>query len=226
MLIWISKRLYLVLNMRRKNKIFYNKEQPVQLFREDLIEIESILKECTGAEKLTIAFDSFETETINQIPETQSITNQIAMRAFGDKVSISFEANRGECNIYIPDSTLITDGGNERIKILLKNRTKLVLFYFRKIAIVLSFILANVLLAFAINFEDISKVQRRILLVSSISGFGVYSYLVFHQIKNTINFSFKKSSPTYFERNKDHILNGLLTNFAVAVVSFLLGKFL
>lgn len=208
--------------MKKKQHKSIEFNKPVHLYLEDLHEIESILKEELKVKELEITFDEYEAKSIKEIPEgTENVSTYLVFQTSNPNISISIYKH--STSIWLSSTNLELEGAIAKITDLLTKRTRKFIFYSFKVlnlGISLIFITVAILSSW---FGRMSRNIQIILLLIFLLTLTLWILTILKPVKSIIEFKEKKKTPTFFQRNKDRIIVGLLVGIPVAIFSFLLG---
>lgn len=198
---------------------------PVHLFLEDLLSIESVLKDELKVEDLNISFDDYETKSISEIPEGTR-TNNVNFKAYRPYVSIGIETQSRYPRIYLDDITLETEGALFKIGRILKNRKRVFLPLLQKVVLFMSYLLCIVwasLSALAFEIGNQFARQHKNFILYSLIGSLIFLVLSFRRTPSIVEFVEKGKRKNFFQRNTDQIIVGLIVASFSAILGFILG---
>jgi hypothetical protein len=217
--------------MKKNGNKYHVFRNNVYLYRKDLIEIESTLKEVSD-NKLEIKFDDFESQSISDIPEKQKATSEISFSVYNPH--ISFRIGRYDSTFYLSEDKLELRGLVEKVKDILKKNSPFKLILARKILAYLeggiSVLIIMIFFLLVIDNDPIiflkdnffvSRSQSTLLIVLFILCF-VGSIQLILPAKSYINFCYKDTKPTFWKRNKDAIIITIVGGVIVGLILHLL----
>lgn len=209
--------------MKKKEHKSIEFDRPVHLYLDDLLEIETILKEGLKIKELKISFDDYEATSFSEIPEeTKKVTISLEIQSYEPYIYISFY--KRSARIWISSSNLEIEGAVAKIKDLLKKRERALIFYSSKVLNWSSYLIS--ISASTLFFwleERMSKNIQITFLIIILLAFIFWTFTTLKPVNSIIEFQKKKNAPIFFQRNKDRILVGLIVGIPVAIFSFLLG---
>ncbi len=206
--------------MKKKNQISITISKPVHLFRDDISEIEAILKDELHASDLNISFDDYESNSFLGIPEEQKAVSEIKISIYTPYLLIGIGKTFYFISSHEPDLKLT--GAVSKIKDLLQRRLRYYEFYFVKGVTWMSYLLGMISLSLFL-FLELTRSAKILLLLATLLSFSLWTFRCFHPVISIIEFTSRKDIPSFFKRNKDAIYVGLIVGIPVAIVSFLLG---
>lgn len=216
--------------MNKKETISIEYKKPIHLFRDDLLAIESILKQDLSGSNLKITFDNFDSENISSIPIDQKLSNNISFHIY--KPYFSVEVRRFSSEFYAAEDSLQVRGAIDKIGEIFDSavlRSVKVRRWISRSMYGLS-IFSGVFLGAALLGD--AEILKEVLSSSKIISF-MFVALPFlclfswsqmtWPLKPIIEFEMRNNRKNFWERNKEQIYVGLIVGVPVAIVSFVLG---
>lgn len=206
--------------MEKQKSIKIDFDLPLNLYREDLIEIEDILVKELGANELKILFGKYSVTKIEEIPLNQDDVSEIEFRVPSPYLVLRVGKHP---TIYAGDNSLLVVGAIAKIKNIF-NRSVSCQSKIMGILSNLLLLMGIVVFFVAIGFSELIFNGIPLLLISALSIIFAHSL---HTKKHShIEFEFKNIDKNFWIKNKDQIYVGLFVSIPVALISFVLGKFL
>lgn len=192
------------------------------LFREDLEEIEEVLKE-SDSNELRFETNDFEYGSVKEIPEKTKQAKDFHIQIYKPYINLNF--SKRSAYVYASEEDIKSIGIAGKIVNIVKKRERKFLYYLKNIFSVTGCIAFSILSFFLIDHIDPSKkiaILFLILLLYSIISFFVFvfpfpshSLIDFYCINNQENFFF---------RNKDQIILVIFGAVIGAIVTFIFQK--
>ncbi|MBP6975180.1 MAG: hypothetical protein KBB54_04610 [Candidatus Pacebacteria bacterium] len=196
---------------------------PFKVFRDDLIEIENLLKKDLGATDFKIYFGKCESDDVDSIPSDTSPVNKIRIRIYSP-FDLNISIIRYSAYISSSSNSLQVRGVVDKIReILVKRKPHLMV----KVRVLFKW-LATALFAFFINilyfFNNlfIPEYLNVFLIILIILGL-VLSFQMILPPKSTVNFNLFKDRKRFWIENKNQILIGLIVGIPLAILSVILA---
>lgn len=197
-------------------------KQPTKLFLEDLELIFSILQETM--DKVEVENDDFEFDNIQDLSQIKA-DSLIRLKFFGYKnnmIQIFIYICPKYISIILKKDDPILIGTIEKIKEIFGAR-KRNFFLSPKTVLVFS-IIGLVISVSYLGSQLFLEVKSFffIPLIGMISS--VLSLFFLYFSKNQIILSYSKNAPSFWKRNQDKIIIGIITSFLTLLLSFVLGR--
>lgn len=207
--------------MKKKKQVFDKDFKMPNLFREDLENIEIIIKNDLKPSEYKLESESYEYSEVAEIKDTNKLTSQFRIQAYTPDVFI--ELTKKKAFIHADDDSVNTIGSIKKIIDIIEKRKRKFLWYSSKVGIWLMLPLntLSILSLLPSSLQLIDKLYAVIILVSSIIWLITIIYVTEYQF-SIINFIYKEDKQNFFRRNKDQ----LGVNIIIAAFSFLLAWFL
>src|SRR3989344_2626885 len=207
--------------MKKKKQNFNENLKMPHLFREDLENIEKIIKEELKPNDYKLESESCEYQEVNEILNNENSLNQFLIQTHLPDITINF--TKKNASVYADDDDIKTTGAIKKIIDVLHRRERKFLWYSSKFGQIFAFtILAfSVLSFFPVSFFNLEWEYGTIIAI--LSTIWIATILLVEEYKfSVIEFTHKKRRSNFFSRNKDQI--GV--NIIVAILSFFVGLFL
>lgn len=207
--------------MKKKTQSTSEDFKMPHLFREDLEEIENILKEISPRE-YKLESQNFEYTNIKEIPKDLDAINEFHIQAYPPYISIDFNTNGAR--IYAGDDDIKTMGGIKKIADIISKRERKHLWHLSRLANWFAPILIWIPVYLVMFVDEETVKPNKILIFSSVllSLIGIIWFIVGFRLKlynfSLIEFTYKKEKLNFFMRNRDRIIVGII----IAIVSVLL----
>lgn len=193
----------------------------IHLYRDDLIEIENILKEQLKAKDIKLSTSEYEFSSVSEIPEDTQPTNDFKIQSYSPYVSI--DLGTVSAKVYVSENSLSELGAFTEIVNVLKRRQRKFKHYFLHSSawFAPSIVIYSILLA--AYFKD-----GRSLILVPLALLGILWWLTGFKTAlgrySTTEFTIQSASPSFFKRNKDQII--LNTGFTIfgAILGILFTK--
>ena len=197
--------------MKRIDESPYVELRQINVYRDDLVYIEDVLKELK-AKKITIQLGEFEYDSVDEIPVSEKMSHKIRIATSQPYVNVTLD--RYYANISSLDNTLEIQGAIKKISERLNKRVRRFRHYFTVVGVSLgTFVFAIAFVALlADKIPDQFKNVAALAVIPSMILVGILSIIRFRHY-STIHFEAQRGN--FFTRNKDQII--------VAVISALVG---
>jgi len=208
--------------MKKKNQSHRQDFLMPHLFREDLEEIEEILKE-SDPENLKFETNDFEYGSVKEIPEKDKRLDYFHIQIYRPYISIDF--SKTSAYIYASEKDIKSLGIAGKIADVVKKRERKFLFYIRSFSGIFSGILFGIPFFFMLINFDISK-RLAIILLFLLFG-GIVSIILFtNNIPrySIIELYYKKDKPSFFVKNRDQIILITFGTILGAIATLFLQK--
>ena len=204
--------------MKRKKQQFNENFKMPYLFREDIENIEKIIKEELNSNNYKLESEFFEYQKVEEIPSDENSLNQFIIRTYSPYIIINFTKNNA--SIYAEDDDIKTTGAVKKIIDLIHKRERKFLWYSSKIGqifagVMLTLSILSLFLKYLFNSEWEYAI---IIIILSIIWIVIILFVEEYKF-SVIEFTHKRNRSNFFHRNKDKI--GV--NIIVAIVSLLIG---
>lgn len=217
--------------MKKIETINIEYKKSVHLFREDLLAIESILKQDLSGQDFKIVFDKFDSESVSSIPTYQKLSNDLSFHVNNPYFSI--EVCRYSSRFYASENSLKIMGAIKKIEEIFDtalHKSEKVRQWIGRSMYGLS-ILTGSFLAVTFLLDDVEKLKN-IFFSSKIVSFMLFVlpflcliswFQMIWPLNPIIEFEMRNNRKNFWERNKEQIYVGLIVGVPVAIVSFVLG---
>lgn len=209
--------------MKKKVQIFYKDLKMPHLFREDLENIENVIKQELSPNRYKLESESFEYTGMSEIKDKVKETTEFRIESHAPDVIIVF--TRKKASIHAHDDSVETMGAIKKVLDIVTKGERRFLFYSSHIGYLIAPILiifSSLILYRPYIIGDLLETTHLILiLLFSIIWFVIIVYVVENQF-SLVEFTYKEDKSNFLSRNKDQLFLGIL----IAIASFLLGKFL
>lgn len=210
-----------------KNKKNYSIElPPLHLYRDDLNDIETILRSELGVRKCEVSFDDYEVESFEDIPENHKPTDNFSIQTHSPYISI--DIGRWSSVVYVANyDNLTIRGGVEKIKAILIKRARRRVSKLRKALSISSSIVAILLTLFLVTaavLRDIIDLVFIVLIFLLIILF-VYVSIRLFPTRSIVEFSFESKKKGFWQRNKDQIILIVISAAVGAIITLTLTYF-
>lgn len=210
--------------MKKTETIIVEYKCPVHLFRDELLDIEKILKHDLNGRDFKVSFDNFESEDISSISTGQKISDNLSFQIHDPYFSLNIRQHSSR--FYGAEDSLQIRGAIEKIKEIFKKATNKSSKLRRWIGWGMVGIATISACLFGLNFVgngiEILKNSSDSLFVLLILCFVSYAQMTWPQ-KPIIEFEIRSKRKNFWEKNRDQIYVGLIVGVPVAIASFLLG---
>lgn len=203
--------------MKKKVKVHYQKFRMPHLFREDLEDIEKIIKDELNPLEYKLESEEFEYQGINEIPADNDAVSIFHIQTYSPYITIDFGGDGAR--IYGGEDDLKTIGALKKITEIISRREKKTLWFISRPSPIYPS-LAGISVAAVI----ISTMKKSMWILPSIfvSLFFIVLVVLSFRMENytfsTIEFVYKRKKSNFFLRNKDQIIIVIMT----AILTFLL----
>lgn len=200
-----------------------------RLFRDDLVEIEKIIKNELKPREYKLETKDYEYEEIESIPSDTKQTVDFHIQTHDPYISIDF--NRFSARVYAGDDNLDTTGALTKIIEILSRKERKVLFWSQKIAVWIAPILFIAPIQALTEIGEIKSTKHWVALGVSLLAaiWWIVSFYSSMYKFSTIRFVFHKESPGFLTRNKDQIilviLGAVIGALATGLFTFIFKTF-
>ncbi len=211
--------------MKRKKQQFNENFKMPHLFREDIENIEKIIKEELNSNDYKLESEFFEYQKVEEIPSDENSLNQFIIRTYSPYILINFTKNNA--SIYTEDDDIKTTGAVKKIIDLIHKRERKFLWYSSKIGqIFISVMLTLSILSLFLKYLFNSEWEYAIIIIIlSIIWFVIILFVGEYKF-SVIEFTHKRNRSNFFHRNKDKIglivISAMLTLFVGLIVNLIL----
>ncbi len=202
--------------MKRRIKPLQKQLRSIHIYRDDLLELERIIKSDLKSSDFKITTEDFEYDSVESIPKDTSSTNQLSIKSYEPYIYIEFE--RTSAKVYISEDTLQMKGAYVDIISVLNKRESKFFHYIYKI----DFLLPGVAIYTIFGFILSGTLELRLVFGVSFLLLSLFAYLGFrHDFSHysTIEFVNKSTRPNFIVRNRDQ----LVINTIFLILGALLG---
>ena len=200
---------------------------PFKVFRDDLIEIENLLKKDLGATDFKIYFGKCESVDVDSIPSDTSPVNKIRIRIYSP-FDLNISIIRYSAYISSSSNSLQVRGIVDRVReILVKRKSHLIV----KVRFLIKWFMLAVFafsFAFSVNTLDFSSdsfvpeyLSIPLVVLGMLSLYSSFQMIL--PPKSEVNFSFFKDKKRFWVENKNEILTGLIVGIPTTILGFILG---
>ena len=215
--------------MKKKSQNFSQDYKMPYLFREDLEDIENIIKDLSPRE-FKFGTTDFEYKTIQEIPE-DTVIRDFNIQIYDPYISLYFSKN--SARIYAGDDDIKTLGVIKKITDIIKKRERKLLWQLSRLSNFVAPILLWLPFLLLIFFDKETIKSNKVLFVVStviicviaIAWF-IISYRATLKKFSVVEFSYKKNRFSFLTRNKDQIIVGIIVAIATFVLTILSQKIL
>ena len=210
--------------MKKKPQEIIKEFKMPHLFREDLEEIENLLKKLSP-NRYILETQDFEYENVEEIPKDLIETNEFDITPNKPYISISFSLH--DATLYTNKDDVKTIGTIEKIaQVILPRERKLIYWARHCVWITPLFVGYLTGMVLASNKSDLYTLW--ILPIISLFIIALCAIPLFNYIRkfSIVNFGYKKNKITFFSRNKDQIILILLTSFLSVIGTIFVIKFI
>lgn len=213
--------------MKKRPQNFSQDFKMPHLFREDLEDIENIIKDLSPRE-FKFETKDFEYNSIQEISKDFMVVNDFHVQTQSPYISIDFRGS--SARIYSGDDDIKTIGVVKKIADIISKRERVFLWYlsnsapFIVPALFFSFIL---LLASTVHKEVKPSVVWYIIVSTAFLLSGLWGVIgIRSTLKNfsLIEFVYRKNKPSFFLRNKDQIIVGIIVAIISVVATLFFSK--
>lgn len=211
--------------MKKRIQTYTQKLKMPHLFREDLENIEEIIKKELNPSEYKLDLGSLEYQEIKEIPEDTNLTNEFYINTSSPYIRIDF--NKYSARVFSGDDDVKTVGAVKKITdVILKNERRF-LWYFSQLSQWLAPIILYIFSAlFYIPFDREAKLSKtwlitEIFIILFLVIWWIAGYKNNLKKFSVIEFAYRKNKSNFFIRNKDQIIVGII----VAIVTVLLTLF-
>ena len=216
--------------MKKKETISIEYKKPVHLFRDELLAIESILKQDLVGRDFKINFDNYDSDNVSSIPTDQKISNDLSFHISNPYFSI--DVRRYSSKFYSAEDSLQIRGAIEKIKEIFdmavlksaKVRRWIGLSMYG-LAMLAALFLSVTFIADVEILKDTfhsSKIISLIFFALPVLCLVSWGQMTW-PMRPIIEFEMRNSRKNFWERNKEQIYVGLIVGVPVAIVSYALG---
>ena len=205
--------------MKKKKQIFDKDFKMPNLFREDLENIELIIKNYLKPSEYKLESESFEYSEVAEIKINPKQINNLRIQT--NNPDLFIDLTKKKASIHADDDGVNTVGSIKKMMDIIEKRERKFLWYSSNVGMLLILPLMTLSILSLVSLQLVDKLYAIIILVSSIILLVGGLYATEYQF-SIINFMYKEDKPSFFRRNKDQI--GV--NVIIAIISFLLGLLL
>lgn len=213
--------------MKKKSKNYSQNFKMPHLFREDLEEIENVLKELTIRE-YKVETKDFEYKTVQEIPISNDPVNDFHIHAYDPYISL--DLNNFSARIYASDDDIKTIGIVKKITDIISKRERKSLWYLSNLSTWLAPIFFIVPPQIWAKLDE-KKIQPNkiwlvilaIVFVLSVIWWTI-GYLASLKKYSLIEFTYKKNKTNFLTRNKDQIVVGIIVAIISIITTLLFQK--
>ncbi|MEK7080851.1 MAG: hypothetical protein AAB902_00425 [Patescibacteria group bacterium] len=211
--------------IKKSQSLSKNYKMP-HLYLDDLSSLEEIFKE-SNPKKYKLETKDFEYQSTSELKEDNSIIHELVFRTHEPYISLSFDKN--SARIYTDNDDLTTSGLISKINNKIKPTEQKGLFYIVKIIPFIGpptfvWTLLSGIFYWKKNGEILSIL---LFIIAIITGFA--SYLSFKKDiweYSTIELSLRKNKKNFFERNKDQLINTIISVLLGAILTYIITTLL
>lgn len=209
--------------MKKIEKPIYKKLPPLVLYLNDIQELYKFLKEITD-EQVVIETNGYRLNSPDELSgiekdKTNSFTIKYEESFFKDdysRVEICLEQNHG--SIYVNREDIKAQGIAANIeKILLPHKKSNVPHIVSNVLFICSLVIF--ILSLKYPNSNTSIVLIGIVSFIGIACLALLGHLHSYRWYNTVFFKSRKEAPSFWKRNKDQIIVGIVTGVIVAIIS-------
>ena len=217
--------------MKKIKTITVEYKKPVHLFRDDLLTIESILKQDLAGQDFQITFDTFDLESVSSIPTDQKLSNDLSFYISNPYFSI--KVGLYSSRFYASENSLQIMGAIKKIEGIFDSalhKSEKVRRWVGRSMYWLS-ILSGSFLAVTFLLDDVemlknifssSKIVSLMLVVLFFLCLISWGQMTW-PLKPIIEFEMRNNIKNFWEKNREQIYVGLIVGVPVAIISFTLG---
>ncbi len=216
--------------MKKDKTLIIEYTKPPHLFRDELLAIESILKNDLNGRELKITFDNFDSENISSIPLNHKPSNNLSFHISTPYFSV--EVRRFSSRFYAADDSLQIRGAINMISDVFNASPRRFLRLRQLISDIMSVLGVLSLFALIAIWRGNVEILKVVFYSSGVISFMlvtlpflcfVSSFQMYMPSEPIIEFEMRNNRKNFWERNKEQIYVGLIVGVPVAIVSFLLG---
>jgi hypothetical protein len=208
--------------MKKINHSISREMPKVKLYIDDIEKILEILKEENFSDiKIETTNSEYNESEVNSIEPTESLLNISSHNPL--YISITFNSSYGEgVRIYTDTDTALAYGVINKIETLLKRKRRIIFSIARRPWFAFSFLVVGQAIVFALRAKEIITSVTFWLIILGIMIF--YVILLFLDLgkiprTNIISIKRKKDRISFWFRNKDQILVGIIVAIITAIIS-------
>lgn len=206
--------------MKKKNTTFRKKFKMPYLFREDLEEIENIIKTELKPREFKMSTKEYEYDNLELMPKNSESINEFYIKTHSPYISIDFYGH--DAQIYAGDDDIKTIGAVVKIIKVISERERKILWYCYR----LSLLIGLAILIFVLTsgfYNRIVTILFIFLLLLIIIWTGIITYIEVYRF-SVINFNYSKENLNFIKRNKDQIILLILSAILGALATILITK--
>ena len=195
------------------------------LYREDLEDIEKIIKEDLQPKDYKISFCEYEYKTISEIPASTPPSKDFQMNSSLPSIYINLAKHSRGIRTYSDNTDLKTAGVFAKIDQVISLRDRRITLIWIKS----SRLLAVLFYVVCIFFMTIKNFSPRLAVVDLVVGtLAIFLwFLSFYSYPPKVDFFYKRERGSFFERNKDQIFLSVISaivGMVLTIVATLLLK--
>lgn len=211
--------------MKRKSKtVTATLMQPTELFLEDVEQIYSTISET--ADSVSIENDDYEFESINDLQEikSSSLTNLKFIGYQNEWPQFFLFINPNSIYIRIYNDEMHLLGTASKVKEIISVRQRR--FPPSRVTLVFLWVIAVVtsLVGLVIKFATQNHNEIVYTLIATTWIINILLVVLVKIPKNKINLTYSKNMPSFWKRNLDKIITGVITSLLTLIISYLFGK--
>lgn len=209
--------------MKKKTQNFSQSFKMPHLFREDLENIEIVIKSLSPRE-YKLETKDFEYNSVEEIPKDTNAENNFDIQVHCPSyISINFD--KSNADIYTSDDDLEIVGAVKKITDIILKKERKFLWFLAKLAWgIIPLIVGWSFGKIATDQKEISRNEAFLtlaIIILSILLFIWGFYTIYYKF-SLVEFKYQKDKPNFFIKNKDQIIVGIIVGIIVAFISVLL----
>ncbi len=211
--------------MKKKSQKLSRKFKMPRLFRDDLVEIEDIIKNDLKPSKYTLETKEYEYETVESIPKDTTDTTELTIQTFLPSIYVDLSHSIAE--IYTFESqNLITVGALTKISNVIEKRERPILLWFIRVSTPIIFLLFVMLLNL-ISYKDVLSTTEKSISITitllCLPYLAIVHYIRFYRY-SIVSFVFQNDRQNFIQRNKDQIILVVISAILGGIVTSIITK--
>lgn len=202
--------------MKKKKQIFDKDFKMPNIFRDDLENIEDVIKQELKPQEYKLESESFEYTGMSEIKNELKQIGQFRIQSYSPDMFIEFTPKKAF--IHADDDSVNTIGSIKKIMDIIEKRERKFLWYYSNIGVLLMLPTMTLSILSLISLHLTDKIYEIVILLSSIIWVVTGLYIAEYQFSR-INFIHKENETDFFHRNKDQIVLILFGSIIGAVIT-------